>query len=76
MYRVGEGVKQDYVEAVYWYRLAADQGFATAQDTLGVMYTKGLGVRLKGGFAKRVIVGCKPAVTIIESKTKLVINLF
>ncbi len=28
----GEGVPQDYVEAVSWYRQAADQGHADAQQ--------------------------------------------
>lgn len=44
MYRKGEGVTQDYVEAVKWFRKAADQGFASAQTNLGFMYEKGQGV--------------------------------
>ena len=44
MYYNGEGVPQDYVEAVRWYRLAADQGLAAAQLDLGVMYDRGRGV--------------------------------
>ena len=35
---------QDYAEAVKWYRLAADQGYADAQNNLGVMYDQGQGV--------------------------------
>ncbi|WP_202816285.1 tetratricopeptide repeat protein [Immundisolibacter cernigliae] len=35
---------QDYVQAVKWYRLAAEQGRAAAQRTLGFMYDKGQGV--------------------------------
>jgi TPR repeat protein len=31
MYNRGRGVPQDYVEAVKWFRLAADQGLDTAQ---------------------------------------------
>ena len=34
----------DYVEAVKWYRLAAEQGFASAQFNLGIMYEQGKGV--------------------------------
>ena len=34
----------DETEAVRWFRLAADQGFAGAQYFLGVMYTNGRGV--------------------------------
>ena len=44
MYYNGEGVAQDYEEAVRWYRLAADQGLASAQFNLGVMYDRGRGV--------------------------------
>ena len=44
MYYNGEGVPQDYVEAVRWYRLSADQGLAAAQLNLGVMYDRGRGV--------------------------------
>ena len=40
----GQGVPQDYAEAVKWYRLAADQGFAAAQFNLGTMYYNGQGV--------------------------------
>jgi len=38
-------VKQDYAEAVRWYRKAAEQGHALAQCNLGVMYDKGRGVK-------------------------------
>ena len=44
MYRKGEGVPQDYAEAVKWYRLSAVQGIAYAQSNLGLMYRKGEGV--------------------------------
>jgi TPR repeat protein len=38
-------VPQSYVEALKWYRLAADQGQAFAQTRLGVLYEYGHGVR-------------------------------
>ncbi|OLP04663.1 tetratricopeptide repeat protein, partial [Rhodoferax antarcticus] len=44
MYENGQGVSQDYKEAVKWYRLAAEQGNANAQSNLGVMYFNGQGV--------------------------------
>jgi len=44
MYNNGEGVTQDYAEAVRWYRLAADRGDAVAQHNLGLMYKLGQGV--------------------------------
>jgi TPR repeat protein len=44
MYDKGQGVVQDYAEAVKWYRLAAQQGDASAQYNLGLMYARGEGV--------------------------------
>ena len=44
MYQSGEGVPQDYAEAMNWFRLAADQGDAIAQANLGWMYQSGKGV--------------------------------
>ena len=44
MYDKGEGVPQDYAEAVKWFRKAAAQGYASAQNNLGLMYYKGEGV--------------------------------
>jgi TPR repeat protein len=44
MYGNGQGVQQDYAQAVAWSRKAADQGLALAQTNLGIMYEKGQGV--------------------------------
>lgn len=44
MYDNGRGVIENDVEAVKWYRFAADQGFEFAQCDLGVMYLNGSGV--------------------------------
>jgi TPR repeat protein len=44
MYFLGQGVEQDYKEAVEWWRKAAEQGDAKAQRNLGVMYANGRGV--------------------------------
>ena len=41
MYNLGKGVTQDYKTAIKWYRLAAEQGFAMAQNNLGLMYALG-----------------------------------
>ena len=43
-YHKGEGVAQNYEQAVYWYRKAADQGHAAAQFCLGSCYYCGIGV--------------------------------
>ena len=40
----GEGVSEDDVEAVKWYRLAAKQGLARGQSYLGIIYGNGDGV--------------------------------
>ena len=40
----GRGVPENNAEAVKWYRLAAEQGDASAQCNLGVMYANGEGV--------------------------------
>ena len=44
MYENGQGVPQDYAEAVRWYRRAAEQGDADAQNNLGGRYYNGQGV--------------------------------
>ena len=43
-YAKGEGVPQDYAQALIWLRKAADQGNALAQAYLGATYAKGEGV--------------------------------
>ena len=44
MHEYGQGVPQDYAEAIRWFREAADQGEANAQFNLGGMYYQGQGV--------------------------------
>ena len=44
-YENGQGVKQSYEEAVKWYILAAEQGYAPAQLNLGYCYELGQGVK-------------------------------
>jgi clan AA aspartic protease (TIGR02281 family) len=44
MHEKGQGVAQDYAAALNWYRKAADQGLAVAQNNLGMMHEKGQGV--------------------------------
>ena len=44
MYSIGDGVPQDYKEAVKWFTKAAEQGDADAQKNLGVMFDNGEGV--------------------------------
>jgi TPR repeat protein len=45
MYEKGKGVEKDAVQAVHWFRKAAEQGGAQAQYNLGVMYLNGEGVK-------------------------------
>ena len=45
MYMQGQGgVPLDYAEAARWYRKAAKQGSAAAQNNMGVLYVWGFGV--------------------------------
>ena len=44
MYNKGQGVAQDYAEALRWFKLAATQGNEIAQFNLGAMYANGEGV--------------------------------
>ena len=44
MYYHGQGAPKDYAEAARWYKLAAEQGNASAQVNLGFMYDEGQGV--------------------------------
>jgi len=44
IYSHGEGVPQNYAEAMKWFKKAADQGVARAQYNLGLMYYEGEGV--------------------------------
>ena len=43
MYSKGQGTPQDYAATLKWYRLAAEQGDAAAQFSLGLMYYEGQG---------------------------------
>jgi TPR repeat protein len=53
MYDLGEGVPQDLAEAARWYRAAADQDHASAQNNLGLMYDYGEGVEENAAEAVR-----------------------
>ena len=44
MHEYGDGVPQDYREAVRLYQFGAEQGFADAQYDLGTYYADGTGV--------------------------------
>ena len=44
MYADGRGVAKEDVEAVKWYRKAAEQDYESAQFNLGVAYETGRGV--------------------------------
>jgi uncharacterized protein len=43
MHEWGNGVPQDNVKAMRWYRLSAEQSHKDAQNNLGAMYSKGEG---------------------------------
>ena len=41
VYYNGQNVKQNYEQAVYWFKKAAEQNHANAQHNLGIMYYNG-----------------------------------
>ena len=43
-YEKGDGVEENYYQAVYWYKKAAERGYIDAQFNLGVCYDYGKGV--------------------------------
>ena len=43
-YANGNGVEVDLVEAVRWFRKAAEQGLPAAQHNLGICLSRGVGV--------------------------------
>jgi hypothetical protein len=45
LYADGQGVPRDYVQALKWYRMAADQGDIWSQLAAGRFYENGYGVR-------------------------------
>ena len=45
MYHEGDGVKQNFTEAVKWHTKAAEQGDPFAEHNLGLCYKLGLGVK-------------------------------
>jgi TPR repeat protein len=44
LYAGGQGVSQDYQEAMKWYRKAVDLGDTVAMSNIGFLYANGLGV--------------------------------
>jgi TPR repeat protein len=44
LYQNGDGVGQDFGQAVMWFAAAADRGVSAAQAVLGVLYSRGVGV--------------------------------
>ncbi|MBO0734603.1 MAG: sel1 repeat family protein, partial [Methylocapsa sp.] len=44
LYYQGNGVTQDYAQAMAWRREAADQGYADAENNIGWLYDHGEGV--------------------------------
>jgi Sel1 repeat len=55
IYEHGQGVPQDFVQAVIWYNEAAYQGDPDAQTNLGAMYANGWGVPQDYAPGRRVV---------------------
>ena len=45
MYQLGLGVTKDYVNALKWYRKAAEEEYPPAYAMIGIMYESGYGVQ-------------------------------
>ena len=43
-YHKGQGVSQDYKQALFWYKKAAEKGNTKAMNSIGFCYDRGLGV--------------------------------
>jgi TPR repeat protein len=68
MYHLGEGRLQDRMEASRWYRMSADQGFARAQNNLGVLQLE------RGNVAEAIMLFKKAAAQgLPQAKTNLAI---
>src|SRR5262249_21488500 len=46
LYHHGWGLEQNYTQALYWYRQAAQHRLAAGENSVGVMYLDGLGVEV------------------------------
>lgn len=44
-YETGDGVRQNYEKALFWYKKAAEQGYDKAQHNMGVMLYNGYGAK-------------------------------
>jgi uncharacterized protein len=44
IYLYSDDIKHDYIEALKWYKMGAEQGEMNGQRKLGMMYEKGMGV--------------------------------
>ncbi len=44
LYRKGDGVEQDYSEALRWYQRAADAGDPQGQNNVGSLHLEGMGI--------------------------------
>ena len=47
MYGRGRGVAKDYQEAIWWFKLSAEQGYGQAQYNLGLLYSRGEGLPIE-----------------------------
>ena len=43
-FHYGIGISKDYTKAMQWYRQAAERGYATAQNNIGILHYNGNGV--------------------------------
>ena len=68
----GSGVNKDLSQGIKWFRNAADQGYYTAQFSLGNIYLNGDGVardetKAVEYFRKAAAQGFEPAITALRN---------
>ena len=62
----GKGVARNFEEAIYWFRIAGDQGHAASLNELGILHAEGMGVeadfaKAKEYWQKAAELGCEEA---------------
>lgn len=75
MYKYGIGVKQDFAEAVTWFRKAAEKELPYSMLSMGKFYDKGNSVTqddatARGWYKKSALAGNEEAKTILTEKMK------
>jgi hypothetical protein len=72
-YYSGQGVKQSYSKALYWYKKAAEQGNINAENNLSYVYLYGKGIKYN---SSKAIYWCRKAVAQGNANAEYNLGLF